>query len=218
MQLLGRKIMKLVVFINIGLTLPGMAHGFLPCRRGMLRTPPRPVKIITMDATPRSSNRTCEDRDGLGDNLFDSIDAPGLLVGDMLSIAIGCQLLGLEDVLTDDEFWTSGGLLQPINIATSTSTLPTLIQRFSTSCISWIIAAIVGKGFTQESVETPQFAVKNALKLLVLYGGVFLILELAFAVSISGTKQASGADFFRTLYFTGITLVAARYINSSIFY
>mmetsp|Transcript_16971 Transcript_16971/g.19618 ORF Transcript_16971/g.19618 Transcript_16971/m.19618 type:complete len:181 (-) Transcript_16971:374-916(-) len=70
------------------------------------------------------------------------IEEPRLLAGDMVSVLLTCQLLGLVDVLNTPEFWLSGGFAQPVGLMPEgVSTLGTLVKRgwFDEYCMVVII-------------------------------------------------------------------------------
>jgi len=70
-----------------------------------------------------------------------------LLSGAICTLLMACQLLGLADVLNRPEFWTNGGIFQPISLGppdpvTGASTLLKLVQRDSIMSITWVLAAL----------------------------------------------------------------------------
>lgn len=173
-----------------------------------------PTTSTSMAALPqRSHNRTVEPDDGFfADKNIDSITTYRLLVGDLLSIAIGTQLLGLVDVLNDLGFWANGGWLQPITIVSSTNTLSLLMKRFCIVSFSWIICALAGRGFSEECVESQDMAVETTLKLLPLLLIALIVIEVTAAYSTGAHIDA--AEIGCLFYFAALALMAGRYFNS----
>ena len=140
--------------------------------------------------------------------------SPAILIGDMMAIALASQLLGLVDVLDNPDFWKNGGWLQPMNVASSASTLPILVQRFSILSLAWIFLAAVFNGLGDDSVETPEIALQSALKLLVPFSLTVILLEVA-----ESTLSAAQMDIFdvaRICYFAASFIIAGRYVISRI--
>ena len=208
---------SVLFFLTFSLSDAGFIPSTAPRHAAALLSIQKPRVSISISAFPQNNNQTSSLADDNDDGIFEAITAPGLIVGDLLSIAIACQLLGLVDVLSDSEFWKNGGWFQPVNIASSTSTLPALIQRFSISSISWIAAATVGKGISAASVGSSDVALNQSLKLLIPFAVILSSFEITSAYLCTGSPPDI-IEICRLFYFTAISLVAARYLNSSIFY
>jgi len=134
------------------------------------------------------------------------IQDPRLLAGDVVSIALASQLLGLVDVLNDPTFWQQGGWLQPIS--TTESTLPILVQRDSILSICWLIAALGWKGYNDDNGSDLQRTVQIAA------GFCVLRVALGFAVSLLGHADFVLWDIVRQCYFTIILVGTFRFLYS----
>jgi hypothetical protein len=193
-------------------SLPSWPHA--PSTKILFASPP--------DFSNNSTNLTTKSTNN-NDTTVPSSDYFGvevpIVVTDLLAIAVAMQLLGLTNVLNDPTFWSRGGWLQPVTSTGISNTLPVVVQRFCIVGISWLSAAFGGKGLALES--TSQEALGSLVKLLVPFFLVLLLLEgittIATTASAGGGLQLTEEFVLQTFqlwYFSGIALVAGRYIVS----
>ena len=116
------------------------------------------------------------------------IQEPTLLVGDLVSLLLTCQLLGLVDVLSTQEFWNNGGFAQPVDLSPSgLSSLETLVKRDSLMSIAWVLSSIRNRGYFISSVLDDMTAIKCAFTIFIDYCSLLIILTLVFAFGLSKT-------------------------------
>ncbi len=145
----------------------------------------------------------------IGKDLF-FIEEPKLLVGDLISMLLTCQLLGLIDILNKPEFWMSGGFAQPIDLSPEVSTLGTLVKRDSIMSISWVLSAIKNQGYSISAVIDDMTAVKCALTIFTDYCSLLIIFTLTIACTMSAPVDA--VEILRQSYFTILMLGAFRVV------
>jgi hypothetical protein len=143
-----------------------------------------------------------------------SID-PLLLMTDLLAIAMSCQLMGLIDVLNDPEFWNHGGWFQPVLVPT---TLPTLMQRFSTNSLLWIfVAGVIQSSTYQKEVS---LASSKAIRTTMLSSlSIFTLLRLGFSLLLiasdadttSPVALSSVSTILRECYFVAVATMTGRF-------
>lgn len=146
----------------------------------------------------------------IGKDLF-FIEEPKLLVGDLISMLLTCQLLGLLDILNKPEFWMNGGFAQPIDLSLEgVSTLGTLVKRDSIMSISWVLSAIKNQGYSISAVIDDMTAVKCALTIFTDYCSLLIIFTLTIAFTMSAPVDAF--EILRQSYFTILMLGAFRVV------
>lgn len=138
-----------------------------------------------------------------------TVEEPRILVGDVISILLTAQLLGLADVLSDPSFWSDGGFLQPVGMP---STLPTLVRRDSEMSIAWVLAALKNSGYSLSAVADDSSAIKCAVSIWVDYCSLRIVYALgtAFAAHV----PVNGWDLMRQCWFTVLMLCTFRIIYS----
>lgn len=153
----------------------------------------------------------------------------GLVAADLLSLALASQMLGLLDILDNPTFWANGGWFQPVTVESSTSTLPKLVERFSTMSALYLVVA-VGLGNLQsprnnnnddsstilansnDNLSILSRTVQSALAFAVLRG------LLAVGVAVATKQDVAITDVLRETYFLALAIGASRYITYNIFY
>ena len=145
---------------------------------------------------------------------FFQIDDIGLLTSDLLAIAIASQLMGLLDIVNDPSFIANGGWTQPIPAIPST--LGTLIQRFATLSVLWIIAALNRRDtYTAKSIETDEAAIKNAVQIWITFCLVGII--LAVTVSFIAQSDLDASTILREAYIVGLSVPTFRFLYGRYF-
>ena len=153
----------------------------------------------------------------------------------LIGLAIACQLLGLLDVLGDPAFLNSGGWFQPVT-ASSFSTIPTLVQRFSTNSVLFLGTATLlsllnnsnqdeGDDSTntngvldQHAVLSKDAVIRTSLRMT----GTFFIVRVALATIVASTLTDTGSNFtdewsavlveaVRECYFVALGTTASRF-------
>jgi hypothetical protein len=135
-------------------------------------------------------------------------------VADFFGIAVGAQLLGLQDVLGEPSFWKDGGWFQPVTIESGGSVLSEIVQRFSVMCsvflgASWILGSPKA---LPDNISILSFAIKTAT----IYGMIRLLLELFTATMLNG--EFSLSQTLRETYMIGLAIATTRYILSNYIY
>jgi hypothetical protein len=143
------------------------------------------------------------------------ISDPGVVVADLLGLALAAQLLGLLDVLGDPSFYQSGGWFQPVT-AKSVSMFPELIQRFSIMSSLYLGAAFGLGGFRAETFDSSPSVIFTALK----SAAGFCVLRglLAIAIPLLTNHDISLVETLRETYFVALAIAASRYITYTLFY
>ena len=148
--------------------------------------------------------------DDLGQDKF-FIQEPRLLVGDLVSILLSCQLLGLVDILDTPEFWTKGGFAQPIDLSPEgVSTLGTLVKRDSVMSIAWVLSSIKNNGYSIGTVIDDITAIKCALTIFIDFCSLLIIFALTFAFTSNAPVDA--VEILRESYYTILVLGAFRVV------
>lgn len=157
-----------------------------------------------------------------------------LLVPDLLSVAVACELLGLLDAVNDPTFLLTGGWLQSLPSAPPT-TLPLLISRFSINSLLWIVASLSIATWSspnpkdQEddnfdasaSMASGSAAVKYALQIGAIYAALRSMLGVGLMVvgSSSMVWHATDTwDILRDVYVVLLTTTASRYFVQTMYY
>ena len=154
---------------------------------------------------PNQEDSTTEKKD-----LF-IIEEPRLLVGDIVSMLLTCQLLGLVDVLNTPEFWMNGGFVQPVDLSPNgLSTLSTLVRRDSMMSISWILSAIKNNAYFLGTVVDDITAIKCSLTIFTDYCSLLIIFALSIAFATNAPVDA--VEILRQSYFTLLILCTFRVI------
>jgi len=137
------------------------------------------------------------------------IEEPRLLAGDMVSVLLTCQLLGLVDVLNTPEFWLSGGFAQPVGLMPEgVSTLGTLVKRDSLMSIAWLLSSIKNRAYTISTVIDDLTAIKCAFTIFIDYCSFLII--FAFGASFMAKSPIDGVEILRQSYFTILMLCTFR--------
>ncbi|GKY97520.1 hypothetical protein MPSEU_000710200 [Mayamaea pseudoterrestris] len=141
------------------------------------------------------------------DNLVPNGD---LLLVDVGAVVLACQLLGLQDVLNDPNFWQNGGWFQAPALP---STLPTLALRISQNSLSWIVASVIVKGFSFET-QSSTAAVMTACKI----AAGFTVLRLLISLTATGMHldDWDGVDVLQECYNVSLVGIATRYLFNRI--
>mmetsp|Transcript_10747 Transcript_10747/g.30217 ORF Transcript_10747/g.30217 Transcript_10747/m.30217 type:complete len:251 (+) Transcript_10747:151-903(+) len=132
------------------------------------------------------------------------IESIRLLLGDLITILLTCQLLGLADAIGVEGL---EGFLLPVTMPT---TLGTLVQRDAAISLAWVLAALKNESYLVASISTDEALIKSVLETFVDYcvlrvGGA---LALAFAMH----QPVDGAELLRQCWFTLLMLGSFRYL------
>jgi hypothetical protein len=139
------------------------------------------------------------------------IEDPRLLVGDVFSIVIASQLMGLLDALNNPEFARNGGWFQPI--PELPSTLGILVERISTLSLVWILAALSEEdSFSSVSVENEKVSILMALTIVVDF--VALRLLLGCTLGFTSHTDISFGPLLRDCYLVALMLPGFRFLYS----
>jgi hypothetical protein len=135
-------------------------------------------------------------------------------VADLFGIAVGAQLLGLQDVLSEASFWKDGGWFQPVTLGFGSSVLSELTQRFSVMSAvflgaSWILGP--PKVFP-DNISILNFAIKIATT----YGMIRFLLEFVSAIVLN--EEVSLSQTLRETYMIGLATATTRYILNNYIY
>jgi hypothetical protein len=161
--------------------------------------------------TTSSSNSSPNSSPNDNDIFF--IEEPRLLIGDIISLLLACQLMGLVDVLNTPEFWISGGFAQPVDLSPeggSTSTLGTLVKRDSVMSIAWVVSSIKNRGYTLGTIVDDLTAIKCSFAIFLDYCSILIIFAL---VQAFGTNASVNAiEIVRQSYYTILMICSFRFI------
>lgn len=132
------------------------------------------------------------------------IESTRLLLGDLITILLTCQLLGLADAINVEGL---EGFLLPMTMPT---TLGTLVQRDAAISLAWILAALKNQSYLVASISTDEALIKSVLETFVDFSVLRIggALALAFAVH----QPVDGAELLRQCWFTLLMLGAFRYL------
>jgi len=173
--------------------------------------------LTSLNAMKEDNNQSDDDRNELQVNDDESkidvfyIQEPKLLVGDLISILLTCQLLGLVDILNDPIFWANGGFMQSIDLSpTGVSSLGTLVRRDSVISISWVLSAIKHQGYSIAAVIDDLTAIKCAFTIFIDFCSLLIIFALGSGFIMKGPVDA--VDIVRQAYFTIIILGTFRVV------
>ena len=171
------------------------------------------LHIFVEDAKTRSTslfmstNSTDSDDGDTGGYLskFLIVEEPRLVVLDLVSILLVCQLLGFADAVTQQNFWSDGGFLQPISFPTS---FGLLFHRYAEMGLAWIMASLKNGGYRYASILDEETSVRYSLNTFTDY----CILRVAGAiyVAFSLNLPVDGMEILRQVWFTVICLTAFR--------
>lgn len=128
-----------------------------------------------------------------------------LLAGDVISVALASQLLGLADTLNDPNFWKQGGWFQPMSA--TESTLPTLVQRDSILTICWVISALAWKGYAMNN-KTAEESQSSIGSMAVTF--CVLRVALGFIMSLVSHVDFDVWDTIRQCYYSIILIGSFR--------
>lgn len=173
-------------------------------------------QLFRLQGTSSDTNEEEEEDHGL-ESWLDTftttrrIEDSGILVGDLFSIAIASQLMGLLDVVNDPQFVESGGWLQPIPAVPST--LGNLIERISTLSLVWILAAISEENtFTTDAVKDEKVSILVALSIVLNF--VLLRILLGWIYAFVMHTDVSWGLLIRDCYFVALVLPGFRFLYS----
>lgn len=138
------------------------------------------------------------------------VGEPRLILLDLVTIAIACELMGIVDLLNDPRFWIAGGWNQPISPVTSV--MDVLIQRFSGLSVSWLLAGSMWRGFRQESISSDESLIRTTGFICATF--VIVRLGLAFMVATIGSDSVDTFDLVKQIYFAALLLCTGRAIYS----
>ncbi|CAJ1942868.1 unnamed protein product [Cylindrotheca closterium] len=146
------------------------------------------------------------------------IDDYGLILGDILTIILASQLMGLLDALNAPDFAQQGGWFQPI--PSVPSTLGTLVERISTLSLVWLLSAFSEEeSYTFDAIENEKSSIFVALTIAVNFVALRCILAVVLAAT-SGGSTFDGNIFdskqlvlvLRDCYFVVLGLPTFRFI------
>mmetsp|Transcript_3896 Transcript_3896/g.8945 ORF Transcript_3896/g.8945 Transcript_3896/m.8945 type:complete len:259 (-) Transcript_3896:1230-2006(-) len=192
--------------------------GVVGIDRQFFRTTQLSGRLSGEDDGEDSSNVKVEEQDVGGNSWIESrVDDYGLVIGDLLSIILASQLMGLLDVLNNPEFGRQGGWLQPIPAVPST--LGTLVERISTLCLVWLIAAFSEEeSYTFTATESEKSSILIALTVAVNFVALRCILAVVLG-AISGNnfdgnifENAQLGLVLRDCYFVVLALPTFRFL------
>lgn len=129
------------------------------------------------------------------------------LLGDLSSILVACQLLGLQDVLDSSTFWQNGGWFQPLSMPI---TLPVLVLRISMNSLSWIVADRI----TGRIMEQPDSETNGTLTMACQTAVIFALARLLLAaiLSVMNFQVWDGIEVLRECYYVSLLAVSTRYL------
>jgi len=139
------------------------------------------------------------------------VSEPRILAGDICSILIAGQLIGLVDVLQDSTFWDSGGFLQPISLHGIT-TLRTIVKRDSILSICWILAALKNNGYCYGAIVDYNTAIKCTFSIFTDFCSLLII--SAFIMALSTQTPVDGWEILREAWFTILMMCTFRTLYS----
>lgn len=155
----------------------------------------------------RSSWRGVLGDDNVAKNMF-VVEEPRILQGDIVTILMTAQLLGLVDVLSDATFWSNGGFMQPIPAIPST--LSTLVQRDSIMSIAWVLSGLKNGGYVLSAVADDITAFKSALTIWTDYCSLLVLFGLG--MGLVTHTAVDGWDLLRQCWFTIVMLSGFRFL------
>mmetsp|Transcript_15394 Transcript_15394/g.21448 ORF Transcript_15394/g.21448 Transcript_15394/m.21448 type:complete len:213 (+) Transcript_15394:172-810(+) len=161
--------------------------------------------LYVLNGTDSSSN--IEDNNSFLES-YVTVAEPRLLMGDIISILMASQMMGLLDVLNDPVFWQSGGFNQPIPAIPST--LPTLIQRDSLLSLSWLPAALSRKGFQYETIATNTTTLRTTAIIWITF--VFLRVGAELGLASATHSSMDTLEVARQCWFVALFVGTFRYI------
>ena len=140
------------------------------------------------------------------------IESSRLLIGDLITILLTCQLLGLADAVGVEGV---EGFLLPITMPT---TLGTLVQRDATISLAWILAALKIESYLVASISTDEALLKSVLETYVDY--CILRIGGALALAFAMHQPVDGVELLRQCWFTLLMMGGFRflYAKNTIFY
>ena len=144
-----------------------------------------------------------------------NIGEPRLLLGDLISLLLTCQLLGLVDVLDKPDFWMNGGFAQSIDLSptsstSSISTLGTLVKRDSVMSISWVLSSLKHDGYSLGTIADDITAIKCSFTILVDYCSLLILFALVTALGTHSSVDA--VLILRQTYYTILMLCTFRLV------
>jgi hypothetical protein len=152
------------------------------------------------------------EKDKVKANNWLEIAVPRLLTVDIIGCLVSCELLGLADVMSDNQFWLDGGFAQPIPGVPIT--LGTLMQRDSVTSVAWILAALIKNGYSQSAVFSDDSStLKCAATIWLDYCSIRIVLALLSSALLTHLP-VDGLDLVRQCWFTACVLLTFRYIFS----
>ena len=132
------------------------------------------------------------------------IESSRLLLGDLITILLTCQLLGLADAIGVEGL---EGFLLPITMPT---TLGTLVQRDAAISLAWVLAGLKNGSYLVASISTDEAIIKSVLETFVDY--CILRVGGALALAFVMHQPVDGVELLRQCWFTLLMLGAFRYL------
>mmetsp|Transcript_2019 Transcript_2019/g.2872 ORF Transcript_2019/g.2872 Transcript_2019/m.2872 type:complete len:261 (+) Transcript_2019:122-904(+) len=138
-----------------------------------------------------------------------------LFKGDIGFILIGCQVLGLIDVLNNPSFWMNGGFFQPIYSNGSESTLGTLVFRVSVIGLCWILSALKNDGYSFGATVDDKTSIKCALTIFVDFASLRIIIGLLMATLMHSPVDT--IELLREAWMALLCILTFRVLYSQFF-
>ena len=132
------------------------------------------------------------------------IESSRLLLGDLITILLTCQLLGLADAIGVEGL---EGFLLPITMPT---TMGTLVQRDAAISLAWVLAALKNESYLVASISTDEAIIKSVLETFVDY--CILRVGGALALAFVMHQPVDGMELLRQCWFTLLMLGSFRYL------
>ena len=132
------------------------------------------------------------------------IESSRLLLGDLITILLTCQLLGLADAIGVEGL---EGFLLPITMPT---TMGTLVQRDAAISLAWVLAALKNESYLVASISTDEAIMKSVLETFVDY--CILRVGGALALAFVMHQPVDGMELLRQCWFTLLMLGSFRYL------
>ena len=132
------------------------------------------------------------------------IESSRLLLGDLITSLLTCQLLGLADAIGVEGL---EGFLLPITMPT---TMGTLVQRDAAISLAWVLAALKNESYLVASISTDEAIMKSVLETFVDY--CILRVGGALALAFVMHQPVDGMELLRQCWFTLLMLGSFRYL------
>ena len=132
------------------------------------------------------------------------IESSRLLLGDLITILLTCQLLGFADAIGLEGL---EGFLLPITMPT---TMGTLVQRDAAISLAWVLAALKNESYLVASISTDEAIIKSVLETFVDY--CILRVGGALALAFVMHQPVDGMELLRQCWFKLLMLGSFRYL------